>query len=126
MHVLPGKAVCTRKAAVGKRHFRAIVCGNHLPNDADTSGLSTFASGVEATSVRAATALASRKGWSVSGWDIRAAFLNAPARASSKMRLVVKPPRLLVDLKLIFGDEKWLVPKALYGLTTSPRDWAAS
>ena len=124
VHVLPGKAVCTRKAGVGKRRFRAVVCGNHLPSDAETHGLSTFASGVESISVRAAAALASRKGWSVSGLDIRTAFLNAPARASSKMRLVVRPPRLLVDLKLIPGDERWLVSKALYGLTTSPKNWA--
>ena len=124
VHVLPGKAVCTRKAGVGKRRFRAVVCGNHLPSDADTGGLSTFASGVEAISVRAATAVAARKGWTVSGLDIRTAFLNAPVRANTKMRLVVKPPRLLVDLQLIPSDERWLVSKALYGLTTSPRDWA--
>ena len=30
---LPGKAVLTRKSGTGKRRFRAVCCGNHLPTE---------------------------------------------------------------------------------------------
>ena len=124
VHILPGKAVCTRKAGIGKRRFRAVVCGNYMPQDTVGGETETFASGVECISVRCAVAYAARQGWSASSLDIRTAFLNAPARPGSGVKIVVKPPRLLTELALIPVTERWLVAKALYGLTTSPRDWS--
>ena len=124
IHILPGKAVCTRKAGIGKRRFRAVVCGNYMPQDAASQESETFASGVECISVRCAIAFAARQGWRASCLDIRTAFLNAPARPGSGLKIVVKPPRLLVELGLVPEAERWLVAKALYGLTTSPRDWS--
>ena len=123
VHVLPGKAVCTRKAGVGKRRFRAVVCGNYLPAEA-ASGESTYAGGIEAITVRIALSFATRQGWYPSSLDVRTAFLNAPVQKSDKTVLIVKPPKILEDLQLSTSGERWIVDKALYGLTTSPRDWS--
>ena len=30
----------------------------------------------------------------------------------------------LVDAGLVSSDEVWIIPSALYGMTTAPRDWA--
>ena len=123
VHVLPGKAVCARKAGIGKRRLRAVVCGNFMPSNAESAD-STYASGIESVSVRAALAVASRRAWRPTGLDISTAFLNAPVRVPSKTVIVVKPPRLLVELQLVSEHERWIVDRALYGLTSSPRDWA--
>ena len=123
VHVLPGKAVCARKAGVGKRRLRAVVCGNFLPRESSSED-STYATGVEAVSVRAALAIASRRLWRPTGLDIRTAFLNAPVRVPNKTIIIVKPPRILIDLQLVTEEERWIVDRALYGLTSSPRDWS--
>ena len=38
--------------------------------------------------------------------------------------IVVKPPCLLVQLGVLRSSDRWSVRRALYGLQTSPRDWA--
>ena len=119
VHVLPGKAVCTRKAGVGKRRFRAVVCGNYLPAEA-ASGESTYAGGIEAITVRVVLSFATRRGWYPSSLDMRTAFLNVLVQKSDKTMLIVKPPKILEDLNLSTPGERWIVDKALYGLTTSP------
>ena len=124
---LPGKVVLTRKAGVGRRRLRAVVCGNHLPSDA--LGLSKgdlFANGVEALTVRAVLAyVATKEGWY--GCVLARAFLYAPARSAQQTGervIMVRPPYFLVQLGLLQSCHRWRVVKALYGLQTSPRDWA--
>ena len=126
---LPGKCVLTRKAGIGRRRLRAVVCGNHLPSDA--LGLSKgdlFASGVEALTVRVVLAhVANQSGWCGCVLDIKCAFLYAPARSAQQHGeriIVVRPPYFLVQLGLLQPFHRWRVVKALYGLQTSPRDWA--
>ena len=80
-----------------------------MPQDATSTENETCASGVECISARGAVAYAARKGWGASSLEVK---------------IVVKPPRLLIELSLIPTTERWLVSKALYGLTTSPRDWS--
>ena len=125
---LPGKAVLTRKSGTGKRRFRAVCCGNHLPTD--KLGLTKeelYASGAESLSVKVAITFAARhKNWIGVTIDVKSAFLYAPIWGDTKgtdERIIVKPPYLLVELGLLGKDDRRWVRKALYGLPTSPRDW---
>ena len=122
---VPGKAVLTRKAGVGKRRFRCVACGNYVPQSAHDPD-SLYASGVEGLTVRTAIALAALKSWSGLSADIRTAFLHAPLcdELDPKEVIIVKPPSLLVEMKLLSANDRWLVLKALYGLRQAPLAWA--
>ena len=127
---VPGKAVLTRKSGVGKRRLRAVCCGNHLPASATGDKADLYAGGVDALTVRVVLGYSAQfLDWTVCVLDIKTAFLNAPARSSSEGDengpiIVVKPPYLLVQLGLMEVGQRWRVRRALYGLQTSPRDWA--
>ena len=54
--------------------------------------------------------------------DVKTAFLRAP-RDHSREVVVVQPPAIFVLAGLCSPDTLWLVEKALYGLTTSPKEW---
>ena len=128
---VPGKAVLTRKSGVGKRRLRAVCCGNHMPASAtgnDKADL--YAGGVDALTVRVVLGYSAQfEDWTVCVLDIKTAFLNAPARSSAEGDesgpiIVVKPPYFLIQLGLIEAGQRWRVRRALYGLQTSPKDWA--
>ena len=51
------------------------------------------------------------------------AFLNAPRRDSQKL-VAMEIPVVFRKLGLATQQHIWLIDKALYGLTTSPRDWS--
>ncbi|CAE7201986.1 putative transposon protein [Symbiodinium microadriaticum] len=57
------------------------------------------------------------------GADIRTAFLLAPLRQHQK-RTVLRPPSVLVQAGFAAPGEYWEITGALYGLQTSPADWA--
>ena len=109
----PGKAVFTRKSGDGRRKCRAVVCGNQIQEEVE-GGADVYASGVEAGTVRALLGKAAAMRWSVGSLDIRTAFLNAPRRSAH--RVVVRPPRILIDAKVVEPGIMWEVTKALYGL----------
>ena len=128
---VPGKAVLTRKSGVGKRRLRAVCCGNHMPSPSTASEkMDLYAGGVDALTVRVVLGYSAQfDDWTVCVLDIKTAFLNAPARSSSEGDesgpiIVVKPPYFLIQLGLLEVGERWRVRRALYGLQTSPRDWA--
>ena len=128
---VPGKAVLTRKAGVGKRRFRAVCCGNHIPSDQVVDKKSDlYAGGVDALTVRVVLAYtAQQRGWDSCIVDVKTAFLYAPVRTSQEgvkeaPVIVVKPPYFLVQLGLLKSTDRWRVRRALYGLQTSPRDWS--
>ena len=56
------------------------------------------------------------------GTDVRTAFLNARRRDETKL-VAMSIPTVFKRLGLASDDDVWLVEMALYGLTTSPRDW---
>ena len=93
------------------RKVRGVVCGNFASSSANED---TYASGADATQIRSLAKLAAMRGWSMAGRDIRTAFLHAPRRDDSKT--------VVMEVPAIFR-EVWIIDKAVYGLTTSPKAW---
>ena len=63
---IPGKAVLTRKAGVGKRRFCAVCCGNHIPSSQVADKRSDlYAGGIDSLTVRVVLAftLTGRLAW---------------------------------------------------------------
>ena len=119
IEVLPGKMVHTRKAGSGAFKSRTVVCGNYATPDQNEH----YAGGVDSQQVRTQLRVGAMKGWVVGGTDIRTAFLNAPRRDSQKL-VAMEIPVVFRKLGLATNQHIWLIDKALYGLTTSPRDWS--
>ncbi|CAE7193732.1 RE1 [Symbiodinium natans] len=124
---VPGKAVLTRKAGVGKRRFRCVACGNFIPQAEGEAG-NLYASGVEGVTLRVAIAFATQQSWSGVSADIKTAFLNAPLEcgfeSGTEEVIIVRPPSILVEMGLMEERDRWRVVKALYGLRQAPRAWA--
>ena len=127
--LIPGKLVATIKALDAKRKARLVICGNLVPEEkTDLENLisvkaQNYAGGIDSTALRAVLRKGASQGWQIATTDIRTAFLLAP-RTRDERTLVVRPPRIMCDAGICREDELWLVRKALYGLTTSPADWA--
>ena len=118
IELLPGKMVHTRKASSGAYRSRAVVCGNYQSsNDEDR-----YAGGADGCQIRAMIRTAALKQWEIGGSDIRVAFLNAPKRDVTKLT-AMEVPSIFKRLGLAGQDDVWLIERALYGLTSSPRDW---
>ena len=118
IELLPGKMVHTRKAQSRAYRSRAVICGNY----ASATEQDVYAGGADSTQVRTALKTAAMKDWAVMGTDIRTAFLNARRRDETKL-VAMTIPAVFRALGLAKEDDVWLVEMALYGLTTSPRDW---
>ena len=59
---VPGKAVLTRKAGVGKRRFRAVCCGNHIPTRQVADKKSDlYAGGIDSLTVRVILAFTAQR-----------------------------------------------------------------
>ena len=129
------------KSPDGRRRARIVVCGNRVegmnqPQPEDQEGevpatesgnksktFDVYAAGIDGMAVRAALRTAGARGWTAAMTDIKTAFLLAPRRGVGK--LIVRPPRVLVEAGIIPADEVWEVKQALYGLQTSPGDWSS-
>ena len=119
IEVLPGKMVHTRKSGTGAFKSRAVVCGNYAAPDHSEH----YAGGVDSQQVRTQLRVGANKQWMVGCTDIRTAFLNAPRRDRQKL-VAMEIPVVFRKLGLASSQHIWLIDKALYGLTTSPRDWS--
>ena len=119
IEVLPGKMVHTRKSGTGAFKSRAVVCGNYDSPDQSEH----YAGGVDSQQVRTQLRLGANKQWMVGCTDIRTAFLHAPRRDRRKL-VAMEIPVVFRKLGLATNQHIWLIDKALYGLTTSPRDWS--
>ena len=84
-----------------------------------------YAGGDDATALRCVLRKAAGASWSLASTDVRGAFLLAPRSQTRRPLLVVEPPRLLTSTNLIPADERWICDGAMYGLDTSPADWAS-
>ena len=115
--LIPGMGVFTRKAGDGRRRSRIVCCGNHM--EART-GEEVYATGADSTQLRTVLRLASR--WDCLSLDVKSAFLLAPKAQGETV--IVRPPKILEEARLAEPGEHWLVTSAMYGLTTSPKDWS--
>lgn len=118
IELLPVKMVHTRKAQSGAYRSRAVICGNY----ATATEQDVYAGGTDGTQVRTALKTAAMFNWRVMGTDIRTAFLNAKRRDETKL-VAMSIPTVFKKLNLAKDSDVWLVEMALYGLTTSPKDW---
>ena len=117
---LPGKAVFTRKAPSGKYKCRGVACGNYM---ASRPASETYAGGIDATQVRSILCSAVQNRWAIAGTDIKCAFLQVPT-GRKKDVIVIQPPAVFHEAGVVTPQELWHVDGNIYGLTTSPRDWA--
>ncbi|CAE7864867.1 RE2, partial [Symbiodinium necroappetens] len=129
---LPAKLVYTLKppsepgepgteSAKCKRKARIVCCGNFNSEDPGD----VFASGAAAESLRCALALTAMKRWSAGGLDIGGAFMLTPLDDDvNAVLFAVTPPAILVRLKLVEPNERWILTRAMYGLRQSPRLWS--
>eukprot|EP00435_Cladocopium_sp_Y103_P033944 s34_g8.t1 len=116
---IPGKAIFSRKAGSGKRKCRACACGNYMSQRALTD---TYAGGTGATEVRCLLRKGALEQWAAVTLDVKTAFLRAP-RDHSREIVVVQPPQIFFLAGIAAPGTLWLVDRALYGLTTSPKEW---
>ena len=119
LEVVPGKLVTVVKPAPegGKKKARIVACGNFTAKDAQDE---LYASTGDAVTLRIMMKLASENQWDGVTLDIRTAFLNTPWE---DMDVLVKPPHLLIRMKLVEEGTLWRPTKALYGFRKSPRLW---
>ena len=108
VETIPAMGVFTRKAGSGKYKSRIVACGNFM---ADRATEELYASGVDATQVRALLRKASLEGWSAMTLDIKTAFLLAPT--SQDELIVVRPPKILQEAGLTAIGEVWVVTGAI-------------
>ena len=116
---IPATAVFTVKAPSGRKKTRACACGNWM---AERDSGDVYAGGVDTIQVRALLRKAAIEGWDALTLGVKSAFLLAPT--SQKDCIVVDPPRVMQEAGVVPWGSVWLVTGALYGLTTSPRDWS--
>ena len=106
-----------------------MVCGNLVePLDPSQPKVKTpkaelYAGGIDGVSIRGVLRKAAAHQWSLGTIDVKTAFLLAPRRNSRRL-LLTRPPRLLIDNNLCRRDEVWEIAQAMYGLESSPADWA--
>ena len=135
MQTAPAKIVPTIKAPHGVRKTRIVVCGNLLEDAHKTPGTEPqkpkselanplYAGGLDGAALRCVLRLTASQGWSAATTDVRTAFLLAPRQEAQHSLLVVRPPALLREAGLATEKERWVIQKALYGLDSSPKNWA--
>ena len=103
----------------GKHKVRACICGNFE----EESSTATYAGGCDASQIRCLVRHAALQEWEIYGTDIKCAFLNAERTDHSKV-IAMTIPGIYVKLGAATAQEVWLVDAAMYGLTSSPRDWS--
>ena len=119
VEVVPGKLVTTVKpgAAGGKKKARIVACGNFTAKDSQEE---LYAGTGDAVTVRYLLKRAVEEDWEGMTVDVKAAFLNTPWDDSE---VLVRPPGILVRMKLVEEGTLWRPTKALYGFRKSPRLW---
>ena len=133
---IPGKVVCTVKPPHGKKKCRLVACGNYLgtqhqaekgmndPTSPTLQRRDLYAGGLDPLSLRLMLRYAAGRLWSAAVLDVKTAFLLAPARGKERRRVAVRSPAVMIRADLLPALSYLLVEQALYGLDTSPSDWA--
>ena len=126
----PAKLVTTIKAPHGRHRARVVICGNMLTamnGDKEQTPVDkkdNYALGVDGTAIRCVLRKAAHEKWGIAAVDVKGAFLLAP-RKETRRTLITRPPQILLQAGLCGPKERWWVKGAMYGLDSSPADWAA-
>ena len=116
---IPTMLVAVKKPPM-KLKARVVAYGNHAQ---EATGCTT-AGGVDTVVVRTLVSLAAHKDLTILTSDIKIAFLQAPRRLTPGRVTILTPPAILREAQLLqLQGERWVVEKAMYGLTESPKDW---
>ena len=143
---VPSKVIFSVKAPKGKFKARLVACGNFLDQGGESRTShrdAVFTESVSIEGLRTALAFSVRRSHVLITVDVRAAFLNAPQLPRDRRRaeelagsgesitaestgevIALVPPRMLVNQGMFTYQTRLLVRRAVYGLDTSPRDWA--
>ena len=122
--VLPATTVFTVKPGSGDNYFRrkcrVVGCGNF---EEKGSGLDLYAGGIPADALRATLIESSSRRYSAFVTDVCNAFLLAPIPEEAKVRILLRPPRILEMMQITSEGELWFIDRAVYGLRQSPKWW---
>ena len=121
--VTTSKALVTRSDALVTTSFIVTTSKALVPSSEARPGEEIYASGADSTQLRMILRLAALRQWHCFSLDVKSAFLLAPKAQGETV--IVKPPKILEEAKLAQPGEHWLVTSAMYGLTTSPKDWSS-
>ena len=126
---LPARLILVTKPNVhggpARRKARIVICGNFQevhPDEFTASKTPSY------PSLRMALSVASHVGWPIECWDVSTAFLYARLFGDRDTDLggneiYVRPPKILVETKVVEEGVVWKIKRALYGLRTSPIAW---
>ncbi len=116
---LPTMLVAVKKPPM-RLKARVVACGNH----AEAATGSTTAGGVDTVVVRTLMSEAANDDLTILTSDVKTAFLQAPRRKTPGRVAILVPPMILREAQCLdSSEEKWVVEKAMYGLTESRKDW---
>ena len=116
---LPTMLVAVKKPPM-RLKARIVACGNH----AEAATGSTTAGGVDTVVVRTLISEAAHADLTILTSDVKTAFLQAPRRRTPGKVTILVPPMILREAQCLeSSEERWVVEKAMYGLTESPKDW---
>ena len=126
---LPARLILVTKPNIhggpARKKARIVICGNFQdvhPDEFTASKTPSY------PALRMALSVASHMGWPVECWDVSTAFLYARLFGDRDTDLggneiYMRPPRILVETKVVEEGVVWKIKKALYGLRTSPIAW---
>ena len=126
---LPARLILVTKPNVhggpARKKARIVICGNFQevhPDEFTASKTPSY------PSLRMALSVASHMGWPIECWDVSTAFLYARLFGDRDTDLggnetYMRPPKILIETKVVEDGVVWKIKKALYGLRTSPIAW---
>ena len=126
---LPARLILVTKPNIhggpARKKARIVICGNFQdvhPDEFTASKTPSY------PALRMALSVATHVGWPVKCWDVSKAFLYARLFGDRDTDLggseiYMRPPRILVETKVVEEGVVWKIKKALYGLRTSPIAW---
>ena len=102
---LPSKALFHKKGGTGRHKTRIVTCGNFAKAGNGEEPGSTYAGGIDSTSLRIQLGHCGHQKardcrWTAGALDIRTAFLLAPLEQSNRI-LVLRPPKVLISAGIV-------------------------
>ena len=115
-----------------RKKARIVICGNFQEVHPDEFTASktphTRYPAFKMAFLKMALSVTSHMGWPIECWDVSTAFLYARLFGDKDTDLggneiFMRPPKILVETKVVDEGVVWKIKKALHGLRTSPIAW---